>query len=180
MTEPLDLPPVEPDEAEAIVAELLQARDEVPPTDASSAGCVVAIVSIIAIVLIPFVERALDLSSGVLFGVGASLWLVAILGGAVGIFGGYKSGRSEARLNRRIGRIVSDSSEDGSVRLAETVRLLEGAHVSRGPRTVPAFDVPEVASRLGAALPYVRRVERFLVDRQEIHPVFTAEQPRST
>ena len=45
--------------------------------------------------------------------------------------------------------------------------------LSTGPVTVETFDAKEVAIRLGPALSYVRGIERFLLERQEIYPVFT-------
>ena len=175
MTELTDLEgPVPPDEAEVIMAELTRARDEPPPGDAASAGCVLAMVSIIAIVLMPFVGRGFDLSSPQMLAIGVTLGVITVVGGAFGIFGGSLLRRTEASLEKRISSIASHYRDgDRSRLLAETVRLLDGAYVSRGPRTVRAFDPREAASRLGEALPYVERIEIFLVERREISGVFT-------
>jgi hypothetical protein len=175
MTEPSDLEgPVTPDEAEVIMAELGRARDEPPLGDAASAGCVLAMVSIIAIVLMPFAGSGFDLSSDQMLAIGVTLGVITVVGGAFGIFGGSLLSRTEARLEKRISSIESHYRDgDRSRLLAETVRLLDGAYVSRGPKTVQAFDPRETASRLGDALPYVERIEIFLVEKREINGVFT-------
>jgi len=51
--------------------------------------------------------------------------------------------------------------------------------VSTGPVTVETFDAKEVAIRLGPALNYVLGIERFLLQRREIYPVFTMLEERS-
>lgn len=166
--------PVTLGEAEAILAELARFRDEPPPGDPTSAGCVIAMVTIVAIVLMPFVGQGFDLSSNTMLAIGVTLGAITVVGGAFGIFGDFFRRRTDALLDKRVSAIATYYPDgDQSRLLAETVRLLDGAYVVRGPATVPTFDSREVASRLGDALPYVERIEGFLKERREIYGVFT-------
>lgn len=166
-------------EEQAVEAELARLREEIPPGDPTAAGCVVAMVALIAFVLMPVASRALPLGSGSLVVVGVVLLAVAGVGGAVGIFGG-RSARARAvrEIEETVGALVSASlaADDGARRNA-TVSLLVGATRSAGPMRVAKFDREVVAARLGDALAYVERVERFLVDSGRIEPVFTAPPP---
>ena len=56
---------------------------------------------------------------------------------------------------------------------------LDQSMVNTGPVTVETFDAKEVAIRLGPALSYVLGIERFLLQRREIYPVFTMLEERS-
>ena len=58
------------------------------------------------------------------------------------------------------------------------IRILDNASVSTGPATVETFDARAVAKRLGPALGYVLDVERLLLERSEIYPVFMLEADR--
>jgi len=165
-------PDVDP---EAALEELRRLRDRPPPSDPSSGGCALAAVAIIAIVLMPFIGRGFDLPGRVMGTAGAALGLIALVGGLVGIFGGGRARGGQlsealAALDA-LPELYAAGDREASLRAAVTV--LDGALVTYGPKTVSAFDPDEAARRLGPALDYVMRVERVLVQRNEIAPVFT-------
>ena len=75
-------------ERQEIMDTLACLRDRPPPSDPSSAGCVVAIVAMVTLVLVPFIGRAVDLSGGAMLRIGIGIGLVALVAGLLGIFGG--------------------------------------------------------------------------------------------
>ena len=164
-----------PVETRAIVADLRRVRDRPPPADPSSGGCVVAIVAIVTAVLIPFIGLALSLSGGAMLGIGLGLGAIAVAGILLGAFGGgFVSGAVAGDVEEAIVELVTDYPDGDERRLRQAaIRILDGAYVSTGPTTVGTFEARDVAERLGDALPYVERIERILLERQEIYPVFT-------
>lgn len=68
--------------------------------------------------------------------------------------------------------LYPDGSSDSM--LALSTRIIRNAHISTGPATTETFDFEEVAERLGPALPYVMRVERWLIEKKGEYPVFTS------
>ena len=164
-----------PDEVSAVIADLRRLRDRPAPSDSTSGGCVVAIVAIITLVLMPFIGRALTLSGGAMLAIGIGLGALAVVGGLIGIFGGGSVGGAVAGdVAQAIEVLVAEHphGDEGHCREA-AIRLLEGAYISAGPTTVRTFDRKEVAERLGEALPFVERIERILLERTDIYPVFT-------
>ena len=168
-------------ERQEIIDTLERLRDGPPPSDPSSAGCVAAILAIITLVLMPFFGQGFDLSSGTMFGIGIALGLVALLGGVFGIFGGaLPRGAVIAEVEEAIQELMVEWPDgDTAVIRRAAIRILDGSMVSTGPTSVETFDAKEVAIRLGPALPYVLGIERFLLERQEIYPVFTMLEGRS-
>jgi len=168
-------------ETRAIVADLRRVRDRPPPADPGSGGCVVAIVAIVTAVLIPFIGMAFSLSGGAMLGIGLSLGAIAVAGMLLGAFGGgFDSGAVARDVEEAIGELLTEYPDGDERALRQAaIRVLDGAYVSTGPTAVSAFDVAEVAERLGDALPYVERIERVLLEQQEIYPVFTASLPPS-
>ena len=157
---------------------LVRLRDRPSPTDPSSAGYVVAIVAIITLVLMPFIGRAFDLSGGVMLGIGIALGLVVLGGGVLGIYGGgFVRGAIATDAEEAIVELMVEWPDgDPTVMREAAIRILDGWSVSTGPATVETFDAKEVAIRLGPALSYVLGIERFLLERQEIYPVFTMRE----
>jgi hypothetical protein len=162
-------------ERQEIIDTLERLRDRPPPTDLSSGGCVAAIVAIITLVLMPFIGRGFDLSSGAMLGLGIALGLVVLLGGLLGIFGsGFYRGAIASDAEDAIQELmVAWPDGDPAVIREAAIRILYQSTVSTGPVTVETFDAKEVAIRLGPALSYVIGIERLLLQRQEIYPVFT-------
>ena len=158
-----------------IIDTLARLRDRPPPTDPSSGGCVAAIVAIITLVLMPFIGRGFDLSSNAMLGLGIALGLVVLLGGLLGIFGGgFVRGAISSDAEEAIQELMVEWPDgDPTVIREAAIRILYQSTVSTGPVTVKTFDAKEVAIRLGPALNYVLGIERFLLERQEIYPVFT-------
>ncbi len=167
--------PVGPADVGAVLADLRAARDRPPPTDPSSAGCTLAIVSIVTIVLMPFVGRFFDLTGGTMAAIGGALLLAAVLGSLLGFLGGGLARGAAVRdvaaaLDELTGAYARGDAER-SRRAA--VRLLDAAFVAYDPTTGHTFDVAEAAERLGDALPLVERIERVLCEADEIRPLFT-------
>ena len=162
-------------ERQEIMDTLARLRDRPPPTDPSSAGCVTAIVAIITLVLMPFIGQGFDLSSGAMLGIGIALGTVALLGGIFGIFGGaLPRGAIMADVEDAIQELMVEWPDgDPAVIREAAITILDQSTVSTGPVTVETFEAEEVAIRLGPALKYVLGIERFLLKRQEIYPVFT-------
>ena len=168
-------------ERQEIIETLASLRDRPPPTDPSGWGWVVVIVAIITLVLMPFVGPGLGLSSGVMLGIGIGIGLVALVGGVLGIYGGgFVRGAIAADAEEAIVELMVEWPDgDPAVIREAAIRILGGWSASTGPVTVETFDAKEVAIRLGPALSYVRGTERFLLERQEIYPVFTMLEGRS-
>ncbi len=123
----------------------------------------------------PFIGRGFDLSSGAMLGIGVVLGLVALLGGLLGFFGGgFFRGAIATDAEEAIEELMVEWPDgDPAVIREAAIRILDQSTVSTGPVTVETFDAEEVAIRLGPALNYVLGIERFLLERQEIYPVFT-------
>ena len=168
-------------ERQEIINTLASLRDRPPPTDPSSGGCVAAIVAIITLVLMPFIGRGFDLSSGAMLGLGIALGLVVLLGGLLGIFGsGFYRGAIASDAEDAIQELMVEWPDgDPAVIREAAITILDQSTVSTGPATVETFNAKEVAIRLGPALNYVLGIERFLLERQEIYPVFTLLKGRS-
>ena len=160
-------------ERQEIMDTLARLRDRPPPSDPSSAGCVVAIVAMVTLVLVPFIGRAVDLSGGAMLRIG--IGLVALVAGLLGIFGGgFVRGAVVADVEEAIEELIVEWPDgDPAVIREAAIRILDQRSVSTGPVTVETFDAKEVAIRLGPALNHVLGIERFLLERQEIYPVFT-------
>ena len=162
-------------ERHEIMDSLERLRDRPPPTDPSGGGCVVAIVAIITLVLMPFIGRGFDLSSGAMLGLGIALGLATLLGGLLGIFGsGFYRGAIAADVEDAVQELMVEWPDgDPTVIREAAIRILYQSTVSTGPVTVETFEAKEVAIRLGPALDYVLGIERFLLKREQIYPVFT-------
>ncbi len=157
------------------MADLRRVRDRPPPSDPRSAGCVVAIVALVTLALLPFIRPALSLSGGTVLAVGVGLAAIALVGVLIGFFGGgFVAGSVASDVEEAIDELLAgDSAGDEDTVRQAAIRILDGAHVSTGPTTVGTFNVRKVATRLGDALPVVERIERVLLERQQIYPVFT-------
>ena len=162
-------------ERQEIMDALASLRDRPPPTDPSGWGCIVAIVAIITLVFMPFVGPGFGLSGGVMLGIGIALGLVVLGGGVLGIYGsGFVRGAIAADAEEAIVELMVEWPDgDPAVIREAVITILDQSTVSTGPATVETFDAKEVAIRLGPALNYVLGIERFLLERQEIYPVFT-------
>ena len=162
-------------ERQEIMDTLARLRDRPPPSDPSTWGCVAAIVAIITLVLMPFIGRGFDLSNGAMLGLGIALGLVVLLGGLLGIFGsGFVRGAITSDAEDAIQELMVEWPDgDPTVIREAAIRILDQSTASTGPVTVETFDAKEVAIRLGPALKYVLGIERFLLERKEIYPVFT-------
>ncbi len=128
--------------------------------------------------LLPFAWRWLDLTGGVLWAIGIGLGLVSLLGAALGTYGGmFYRGAIATDVEEAIEELVVEWPDgDPTVILGAAIRILDESTVSTGPVTVETFNAGVVATRLGPALDYVLAIERFLLERQEIYPVFTIHE----
>ncbi len=167
-------------EAKAVLRELRRLRDEPPPKNPSSAGCAFAFAAIVALLVVIVFGGSMGLSPMLRIWLGVGLGRATVAGGLLSVFGGgFVRGAISADVEAAIARLTAEApgGDRGVIREA-TVRILDGSTVSTGPTTVETFDSREVAARLGPALDYVLRVERFLLSRKEIYAVFTLDEPR--
>ena len=166
------------EEAQAVLNELRRLRETPPPTDPSAAGCVVAIVALVALVFMPVMTRVLPFGSGGMLALGVGLGSVVVVGTLVGVFGGgFARGAVGPEVDAAVEELVTEFPDGDRAAMRDAaVRILINSTVSSGPSTVRGYDPIEVGSRLGRALPYVLRIERFLLERDEIYPVFTRLQ----
>jgi hypothetical protein len=175
-----DVPHPKPD-ADAVFQALQEFRDEPPPSDPTSAGCIVAMIALIVLVFMPVAVQFSPLSGGWLGVIGLALGGVVIVGSLVGIFGGgsVRGGRAED-VEEAVHSLVNGLPHAASDLLTRAaVRLLDQSMTSAGPATVATFDRAEVATQLGDALPFVMAVERILLERDAVHPCFTLREQDS-
>ena len=168
-------------EHQEIIDTLARLRERPPPKDPRAAGCVTTIVALITLVLMPFIGPGFGLSGGAMLGLGIGIGFVAILGGLLGFYGdGFVRGAiAEDAEDAIVELMVQWPDGDPDVIREAAIRILYQSTASTGPVTVETFDAKEVAIRLGPALTYVRGIERFLLQRREIYPVFTVLKGRS-
>lgn len=164
-------------EASAVLTELERQRQRRRPVDPSGAGCTVAIVALVTAVLTPFTGRAFALSGTAMLAIGGGMAALALVGGLVGLFGGGRvQGAVAAEVEASVQVLAAEYPEGDRERWrAAAVHLLADALVTTPRGTVPTFDPEQVATRLGPALAYVEDLERFLVERGEVEPVFTVD-----
>lgn len=167
--------PLGPEEGAAILAELRRLRARPAPTPPTGVGCVAALIAVAGLVALPFAAPRIPLPSGLAWALGIGLLVVAAVGALMSIFGdGFVRGAIASDAEAAIEELVTEfPSGDPDRMRAAAIRILDGAYASSGPTTVGTFDRAEVAARLGAALPYVKRIERFLHERKQIYAVFT-------
>ena len=172
--------PGPPDHLE-IIKTLARLRERPPSKDPRAVGCVATIVALITLGLMPFIGPALGLGGGAMLGIGIGTGLVALVGGLLGFYGdGFVRGAiAEDAEDAIVELMVQWPDGDPDVIREAAIRILDQSTVSTGPVTVETFDTKEVAIRLGPALSYVLGIERFLLERKEIYPVFTMLKGRS-
>lgn len=164
------------DRDRALVLETLaELRAEPPRKDYAGVGCVMALPGFLLLLVFPVVGRQFEVSrtvatgvlivGGVLLVVGLVLWFAS-----GGLSRGHTIAAAEAAL-----RTLETGEEDREVLLRAATLLLCNAYATYGPATGEAFDFAEGARRLGARLPLVEAVERLLLEREAIYPVFTGD-----
>ena len=177
-----DIPPshftaLSEEEGRAILRALAEIRAEPPPRDPRSLGCVGALLALGGLVALRWIAPALGLGTGLTWVVAAALAVILLLGGFLGVFGGgFVSGQIRGEVEEALTFLEEhylDAPRD-EIRLA-AVRILWHAQVSVGPVSTSTFNTNEAAVQLGEALPYVQDVERFLLARGKVYPVFTLD-----
>ncbi len=128
------------------------------------------------LLVFPVVARLLDVTSGVatavisaaivLLVVGLVLWFTA--GGFVR---GHAVAAAEAAIRTLEGWRADAGDREEALRAATL--LLMNALASYGPTTSEAFPVEEARRRIAHMMPLVLAVERELLAREAIYPVFT-------
>ncbi|MBT6694725.1 MAG: hypothetical protein HOB12_03615 [Gemmatimonadales bacterium] len=168
-------------ESEAVFDALVAFRDEPPPSDPTSVGCVVAIIAIIVLVFMPVSVRFTTVAPSTIGLIGLGVAAVVVIGTLIGIFGGgtVRSGRA-ADVEKAVQVLVDGfPGADLATLTRAAVRVLDQSTTSAGPSTLPTFDAKEVAADLGDVLPFVVDVERILLERDAVHPCFTQLDPPS-
>ncbi len=167
--------PVTPAEADLIMADLRELRERPPPSDPSAGGCLVAFLALGGLIALPLVGPALSWGPAVTRPVAIVLAIALGVGSLLRVFGGgFARGAVFSDVEEAVDQLVAEFP-DGDERVIRqgAIRILDGASVSYGPTTTETFEPDEMALRLGPALPYVARIERFLLEKEEIYPVFT-------
>lgn len=162
------------DEAREVLDDLARLREEPPPGDPSAAGCVVGMVALVLLVFMPVLTRAPSLDARALMGIGGVLLATAVGGAATGLLGGRRAAeRAETEVDARVRRL-REALARGDERAARSaaLALLTSVAWAEGSVRRRAYDPDAVAARLGGDLPHVIRLERFLVGRGELEPVF--------
>jgi|AP95_1055475.scaffolds.fasta_scaffold04361_1 hypothetical protein len=170
--------PLDAGEQQRVIRDLRRMQDEPPPSDPRSAGCIIAIVSLITLMFMPVISKVTPLGSGALLALGVGLGLVSVVSGLLGIFGGgFVAGAVSEEVEEAIQELMIEfpGGDQDRMRTA-AIRILDGSTVSTGPTTVSTFDIDEVRIRLGDAVDYVLPIERFLRSKNEIYPVFTLNE----
>ncbi len=173
-------PPAPPDHLE-IIKTLACVRERPPPKDPRPVGCVTTIVALITLVLVPFVGPSFGLGGGAMLGIGIGIGLVVLVGGLLGFYGdAFVRGAIVSDVEEAIVELILQWPDgDPDVIREAAIRILDQSTASTGPVTVETFTAKEVAIRLGPALNYVLGIERFLLQRREIYPVFTVLKGRN-
>ncbi len=164
-----------PEEAGLIQAALSEINSEPPPTDSGPYGCMLALVALVGLVALPIVAARVGLT-GTPLTVATAFLLGSIPGGLVwSMFGGaFSRGKVISAVDQAATELIELHPDGPTDRmLALATRIIANAHISTGPSTSTAYKAEEMAERLGLALPYVLRVERWLVEHKGVYPVFT-------
>lgn len=164
-----------PEEVGLIRAALSEINSEPPPTDSGPYGCMLSLVAVVGLVVLPIVADRVGLT-GTALTVATAFLLGSIPGGLVwSMFGGaFSRGKVIRAVDQAATELIElypDGPMDRMIALA--TRIIAHAHISTGPSTSTAYEAEEMAERLGPALPYVVRVERWLVEHEGVYPVFT-------
>ncbi len=146
------------------------------PRDLASIGCLVVLPGVLILLVVPVVGRLLGTGSGlataaivagvIFLVVGVAMWM-----GAPSLLRGRSTAAAEAAL-----RQLEQEEEDREVLLRAATLLLTHAHATVGATTSLSLSIDEARRRLGATLPLVVEVERFLLAEDQIYPVFTLEE----
>lgn len=144
-----------------------------PATGLGYLGCPVALLGIVIFVLWPQLLEAIPAASFFTPFVMLAAVLMVIAGPVAGFTsGGGGRGRSTAAVEAALRQLESGDG-DRDVMLRAATLLISHAFVSQGPTTSQTYDVLEVTSRIGSALPLVLSAEAYLVEELGVHEVFT-------
>ncbi len=165
-----------PEEAGAIQAALSEISAEPPPRDSGPIGCVFSLLAVVGLVALPIVAGRVGLV-GTPLTVAKAVLMGSVAGGLVwSVFGGaFSRGKVISGVDQAATDLVElypDGPADRMLALA--TRIIVNATMSTGPVTSSAYEAEEMAERLGSVLPYVVRVERWLIEHEGVYPVFTA------
>ncbi len=165
------------EEGRAVLRALAEIRAEPPPRDPRSLGCIGALLAIGGLVALRWIAPALGLGTGLTWFVAVALAVILLVGGFLGFFGGgFVSGKIQGEVEEALTLLEEhyhDAPRD-DIRMA-AVRILWHAQVMLGPVSTSTYETNAAAVQLGEALPYVQDVERFLLVRGKVYPVFTLD-----
>jgi len=164
-------------DADALHRALADYREQPPPADPSSTGCGIAVAALVALVFMPVLTRAVDWPAAFFFWTGVGLFTVALVSGALGLFGGgFARGALIGEVEDAIDELAQGYPDLEPTRLRRlAVAIVDGWILSYGPTSSATFDREAVAEKLGGAIHYVVAVERVLLEDGSIHACFTAE-----
>ncbi|GMR11977.1 MAG: hypothetical protein BMS9Abin29_0163 [Gemmatimonadota bacterium] len=167
-----------PEEARTIKAALSEIKSEPTPMDSGPLGCLLSLAAVVGLVVLPMVADRVGLA-----GTPLRATIIVLAGSLVGglvwsVFGGaFSRGKVIGDVERAITELVEVYPNGSTDRmLALATRIIVDATVSKGPSTSRTYEPSEVAERLGPSLPFVVRVERWLMEHEGVYFVFTSSE----
>jgi hypothetical protein len=167
-------------EEQAVVQEALEEIQETPPPpDRGPLGCVVALPGFVLLLLYPPAARFLDLPGWAgIAALSAGIPLVSF--GLILWFTAGRLGRRHAMAASEAALLALESWTDEEAEREEALRaatlLLMSSFAQSGPTFVATFDASEARKRIGPRMPLVEAVERYLLEQEAVHPLFTREE----
>lgn len=174
----LEFTSLTPEDRAAIVAEVDRTNAIPAGVNTSSPGCVMLIVAVVLFLSVPPMLRKLGVQA-MTRGVGIAFLVVEaflLLLGLVWYFRGSGGAYAKTvmRAESAIETIKSAFAAGHGRECGEAVaRLLASSSYSDGPGISSTFKVEQAREQIGAAMPFVIDVEKFLVSEHKVDPVFT-------
>lgn len=167
-------PRVDPEEAAQAILDL---RNEPPLTEGGGAGCTLASLIVVVLLLgMPVLVRASPMTNEAIVRLAAALGFVGLLSAVIGFTGGrnlaevLKGSCEEAADALRAGL---EQGQPGDQLAVHAVRILENCRLRRRDVEEWAFPPSEAEVYLGDAWPYVIETELALLGKGLISPTYT-------
>jgi hypothetical protein len=169
------LPPPTLDAREAAVVDTAwrEAEEEAPRPPVQAGGLFLAVSGMVLLTLVPAAGRVVTLDPGTAGGVLALAILLLLAGAGIAMGGGHLHRRADRRrVTAMVARLRTPPDHHAGLR--EATHLLARADPRGGPEPLPGASLSRLTAELGPALPTVLRVERYLVERGRMQPLFLA------
>ena len=160
---------------EVVDEALEELHSEGGPIDRRPLGCVLTLPAFLALLVVPVLDRRFGLPSVVATSLIVGGVVVLVFGLTIWFtVGGFVRRHVATAAEAALRALETWSPEEGdrTEALRAATLLMLNAHATHGATTSLAFDPTEARRRLGRALPLVKAVERHLVAKGVVHPVF--------